>query len=279
MCALAVDSTDSPTTATYFPAKLEFLQTGAALASQCSTKYRTGLPVSPFSNGRAAKATYHATRAADARQTLDKDGSTAMQAFVKMIAMGKDKKRDAILNAAYRQFSHYSFRKTSMEDIAQAAGISRASIYSYFQNKDDIFRNVSIQLHDQAERMAEASLARSDNDIAARIEGALIARHGPFQKVATESAYGTEIYDEHHRLCRDIVSDAHNKFLKLLTGALKNAASNKEIDLKSAGLGAKAAAELINFAASGLKQGAKDLASFEQRIKHFVQLFVRGCRA
>ena len=63
-------------------------------------------------------------------------------------------KRDAILDAAYRQFSHYSFRKTWMEDIAQAAGISRASIYSYFQNKDDIFRNVSIQLHDQAEHMA-----------------------------------------------------------------------------------------------------------------------------
>ena len=62
-----------------------------------------------------------------------------------MPSMAKDKKRDAILNAAFNQFSHYSFRKTSMEDIAKAAGISRASIYSYFQNKDDIFRSVSIQ--------------------------------------------------------------------------------------------------------------------------------------
>ena len=43
--------------------------------------------------------------------------------------MSKDQKRDTILDAAYRQFSRYSFRKTSMEDIAQAAGISRASIF------------------------------------------------------------------------------------------------------------------------------------------------------
>ena len=201
-----------------------------------------------------------------------------MHAFAKMPSMAKDKKRDAILNAAFNQFSHYSFRKTSMEDIAKAAGISRASIYSYFQNKDDIFRSVSIQWHDHAEKMAQASLANSDASIAERIEGALLARHGPFQKIATESTYGTEIYDEHHRLCSDIVADAHSKFLTLLASALKSAVRDQEIDLKSAGLSADAAAELVNFAASGLKQGARDLPSFEQRIKNFVQLFVRGCR-
>ena len=201
-----------------------------------------------------------------------------MHAFAKMPSMAKDKKRDAILNAAFSQFSHYSFRKTSMEDIAKAAGISRASIYSYFQNKDDIFRNVSIQWHDHAEQMAQASLANSDASIAERIEGALLARHGPFQKIATESTYGTEIYDEHHRLCSDIVADAHSKFLTLLTSALKSAVRDQEIDLKTAGLSADAAAELVNFAASGLKQGARDLPSFERRIKNFVQLFVRGCR-
>lgn len=196
-----------------------------------------------------------------------------------MPTMAKDKKRDAILNAAFSQFSHYSFRKTSMEDIATAAGISRASIYSYFQNKDDIFRNVSIQWHDHAEQKAQASLDNRDASLAERIEGALLARHGPFQKIAAESTYGTEIYDEHHRLCSDIVADAHNKFLALLLGALKNAVRNQEIDLKAAGLTADAAAELLNFAASGLKQGAKNLSSFERRIKHFVRLFIRGCQA
>ena len=151
-----------------FQQRCNFLQAGAALAPRRPAKSQTGLLVTP--------------PAADGR-TLDTDGSTAMHAFSKMIARGKDKKRGAIFNAAYRQFSHYSFRKTSMEDIAQAAGISRALIYSDFQNKDDIFRNVSIQLHDQAERMALAGLASTDKHIAARIEGALIARHGLFQKI------------------------------------------------------------------------------------------------
>ena len=40
--------------------------------------------------------------------------------------------------------------------------------------------------------MAQASLANSDASIAERIEGALLARHGLFQKIATESTYGTK---------------------------------------------------------------------------------------
>ena len=46
-------------------------------------------------------------------------------------------------------FLRHGFRKTSMEDIAQAAGISRQGIYLHFKDKDAIF-SASIQktLHD-----------------------------------------------------------------------------------------------------------------------------------
>ena len=88
----------------------------------------------------------------------------------------------------------------------------------------------------------------------------------PIPESRDRTTYGTEIYDEHHRLCSDIVSDANSKFLKLLTTALNNAVGNDEINLHRAGLN-ETAAELINFSASDLKQGAKDLSNFERRIK------------
>ena len=46
-------------------------------------------------------------------------------------------KREAIFTAAFTQFSRYGFRRTSMEDIAKEMGISRASLYSYFKNKEE----------------------------------------------------------------------------------------------------------------------------------------------
>ena len=75
--------------------------------------------------------------------------------------MQNSAKRQAILDAAHEQFSQYGFRKTSMDDIAKGLGISRASLYSYFANKDEIFRCVSIAIHERALEQANALLQES----------------------------------------------------------------------------------------------------------------------
>lgn len=55
----------------------------------------------------------------------------------------KDKKESArlghVLETALNIFSRYGYRKTSIEDIAIAAGISRQGIYLHFKNKESIF--------------------------------------------------------------------------------------------------------------------------------------------
>src|SRR6202041_189597 len=58
---------------------------------------------------------------------------------------GKESSRQAhVLETALTVFLRHGFRKTSMEDIAKAAGISRQGIYLHFKNKDEIF-SASIQ--------------------------------------------------------------------------------------------------------------------------------------
>lgn len=44
-----------------------------------------------------------------------------------------------ILTAATDLFSHYGYPKTSLDDIARAAQIAKATIYYYFPSKEDIF--------------------------------------------------------------------------------------------------------------------------------------------
>ena len=78
--------------------------------------------------------------------------------------LAKENKREAILNAAFITFKNYGYRKTSMHDIATALGISRASLYSYFENKDDIFRCVLISVTESGlvEAMLRVISVRSD---------------------------------------------------------------------------------------------------------------------
>ena len=46
--------------------------------------------------------------------------------------------RDAIFDAAVETFAANGFDETTVEDVARAAGVSRASFFRYFSSKDDL---------------------------------------------------------------------------------------------------------------------------------------------
>ncbi len=49
---------------------------------------------------------------------------------------------DRIVAAAYRCFDKFGIRKTTIDDVAGASGLSRPTIYRYFAGKDDIVRHI-----------------------------------------------------------------------------------------------------------------------------------------
>jgi len=51
-------------------------------------------------------------------------------------------KRDQIIEAARSLFKNFGYRKTTMNDVANAAGKGKSSIYYYFESKDEIFNAV-----------------------------------------------------------------------------------------------------------------------------------------
>src|SRR3954468_9394537 len=48
-------------------------------------------------------------------------------------------KIDIILDAAQKRFGHYGLSKTTMNEIAADIGMSKASLYYYFKDKESIF--------------------------------------------------------------------------------------------------------------------------------------------
>src|SRR5258708_36742368 len=49
-------------------------------------------------------------------------------------------RRLAILEAATPVFLRYGYKKTSMDDLARAAGLSRQGLYLHFENKEALFK-------------------------------------------------------------------------------------------------------------------------------------------
>lgn len=50
-----------------------------------------------------------------------------------------EEKRQAILNAGFRVFAHNSYKQSSMQEIADGAGISKALLFHYFHNKKELY--------------------------------------------------------------------------------------------------------------------------------------------
>src|SRR5215471_20584983 len=70
-------------------------------------------------------------------------------------------RRAKILLAARRCFLNFGFAKTSFEDIAKRAHLSRTLLYRIFKDKEDIFRTVFVDWlvsrHPAAEQAAKGT--------------------------------------------------------------------------------------------------------------------------
>jgi AcrR family transcriptional regulator len=73
----------------------------------------------------------------------------------------KDKKsmtRKLIIEAAFACFNEYGYTKTTFDDIAQKAGISRASVYNYFKSKEDFFYAIVEERHNKYTQQSQEIL-------------------------------------------------------------------------------------------------------------------------
>jgi AcrR family transcriptional regulator len=73
---------------------------------------------------------------------------------------GEELTRDALLDAAALRFSRFGPRKTTMEEVARAAGFSRATVYKHFPNKDALYRAVLDRDVDDFVEEVKACVAR-----------------------------------------------------------------------------------------------------------------------
>jgi AcrR family transcriptional regulator len=69
--------------------------------------------------------------------------------------------REHLLAVAVREFSRKGFARTSVRDIAQAAGIQPGSLYHHFASKDDLFVAAHSAGMREVTRLVEAATARS----------------------------------------------------------------------------------------------------------------------
>ena len=82
---------------------------------------------------------------------------------------GKDERRDAIIAIAKEVFAANGYAGTSMSNVAVRVGGSKATLYSYFKSKEELFEAVVEKKCEQIERLLNEAQIESGGDLRAAL--------------------------------------------------------------------------------------------------------------
>lgn len=168
-----------------------------------------------------------------------------------------------ILDAALPVLCQYGFVKTTMADIARAAGMSRASVYLSFPTKEDLFRAGARRAHSRAlEQAREVLAALGDGGVVARISVAMAAYFAALTAPVSGSAHASELFDAGFTVTGDIVRDSDEALAAMVADALESAVSAGQAQLAAVDASGSEVARLLLAVAAGLKQTSPDPAQW-----------------
>ncbi|MDD9957420.1 MAG: TetR/AcrR family transcriptional regulator [Gammaproteobacteria bacterium] len=182
-------------------------------------------------------------------------------------------KKDAVFEAAAEVFARYGYRRTTMNDIAEAAGISRPALYLIFENKENLFCELSDFRLNQAIDVAIDALATS-GELRRRFIQALLIFEKVYYEPVSNSPHGEELMDTNQSLAADVMMKGFARLVTAFANELKEAEQNGEASFDNTPLTPKTFVELLISALGGIKKKAKNTADFRRQTEQVAQIFL-----
>jgi len=177
-------------------------------------------------------------------------------------------RRAAILDAATSVFLRFGFKKTSMDDLARAAGLSRQGLYLHFPTKEELFKAGVLRLIEGTRAAGRAALARSDLPVEERVLEMFVAIHG--QLIGPLAEHMTELM----AAAKELVGDAAEELEREQTAELARLLRSAGVGLawKDAELSPKLLAEHLMATSDGMKHRARTVAEYREGMRVAVRI-------
>jgi len=185
--------------------------------------------------------------------------------------------RERILDAAMETFARYGYRRASMDQVAEAAGLTRQAVYHHYESKQALFRAVVEALHGGALAAAVAAGASAEKtgrsladvlaiQVAAKIRYAIEVLQG--------SSHVDELLSEHQHQAGDLNQRIHEQMLALEAATIERVARAQGLELRD-DMSARDLASSIQFAVRGDNELKLDDATLDE-LTRVVRLIVWG---
>lgn len=167
-----------------------------------------------------------------------------------------EERQERILEAALTKFAAYGFARTSMANIAEAAGMSRPALYQHFGNKEEIFQAMLGRILDEAANKAIAAL-ETEADLVTQLDGFLQRWAGDLTEQMRSSEHGGDLVEAKGSYAKPVVDEVNRRIRKALAAHLA-AAGHVEVD---------EAVDLLLLAPIGLKYDNPSMPKLRRRLQ------------
>jgi len=176
-----------------------------------------------------------------------------------------------VLRAAEALFTLAGFRGVTMEEVARDASVAKATLYSYFRSKDELFIAVCERMAGALRKAFLDAAESAGPSVDARAQAAVIAKHRLAFTAIRGSAHAKDLLFEKDHLAGEIFARVESEMLAALTATLE----------RDPALAARAArvARAIYFGSGAIASAATTVPELEDELGEFVRTYLRGARA
>jgi AcrR family transcriptional regulator len=175
-------------------------------------------------------------------------------------------RRELVLAAALDTFARYGYRKTSMEDVARAAAISRPGLYLLFGSKQELFSAAVTQALDRSLATVTGLLADTTRPLRDRLLDAFDQWTGRY--IGEMSREVNSMAGEYADMLGPAVADYPLRFAELLSAALAESPESAKAARSAA------VAQTLISTSIGIKHEVTTREAFLERLATAIDLII-----
>lgn len=175
-----------------------------------------------------------------------------------------------VLRSAEELFKRVGFRAVTMELVAREANVAKATLYSYFKNKDELYVAVCARMADILRGSVEQALAKPGDSLDERLAEAVVAKHRPVFTLVRTSPHAAELFTYTHSMAGEIFANLDVEMLERLRTAM---AGDPELAAN-----AEQFARALYFGSAPLASRSESTAQMEAEVGGFARAYLAGAR-
>ncbi|WP_052245532.1 TetR/AcrR family transcriptional regulator [Halocynthiibacter namhaensis] len=187
-------------------------------------------------------------------------------------AQSADPKVYSILEAAFTCFVNYGVQRTSMADIAKAAGMSRPALYLHFPNKDAILSGLVHGYFQKASADMTQALAQPGTP-AQRLLAAMHAKDGDMLEKLMATPHGPELLDVKRTAASDIVAQGEAQMKAVFSDWIRQGLSDGFLTMARVPGTPESFAHTLLLTLIGLKTGFTTVESYRESQRQIAESF------